>query len=261
MITSPDNATVKLARALLERKGRQQQGRFLAEGVRLVEDGLRAGSSPAFLFFAPQARENERAARLLAAAEAQGARLIEVSPAVFGTLSDTVTSQHVIGVFALPQRTAPADDRLLLVLDQLRDPGNLGTILRSAEAAGVGAVVLTPGSVDPWGPKVVRAGMGAHFRLPILEAGGWDELAGLLAGRPVWLAEAHAAVAYDRIDWTVPSALVVGGETTGLSAEAAAAATGRVAIPMAGAADSLNAAMAATVLLFEAARQRRAAGN
>jgi TrmH family RNA methyltransferase len=261
MITSPDNATVKQARALLERKGRQQQGRFLAEGVRLVEDALRAGTHPAVLFFAPPARENERAGRVLADAEQHGARLVAVSPAVFGTLSDTVTSQHVIGVFDIPQQPALRAAHLILVLDQLRDPGNLGTILRSAEAAAAGAVVLAPGSVDPWAPKVVRAGMGAHFRLPILAGRAWAEIAALLAGRPAWLAEAHAAAPYDRVDWTTPAGLIIGGETTGLSPEAATLATGRVAIPMAAPVDSLNAAMAATVILFEAARQRRASGD
>jgi TrmH family RNA methyltransferase len=261
MITSSENPTVKLARSLLERKGRQQQRRFLAEGVRLVEDGMRAGSGPALLFYTAHVREHDRAARVLAAAEKQGARLIELSPAVFDTLADTVTSQNVIGIFAIPQQPPPTVNSLLLVLDQMRDPGNLGAVLRSAEAAGCDAVVLMPGCVDRWGPMVVRGGWGAHFRLPVIEAGGWDEVAGLLAGRPVWLADADAALPYDRVDWTVPSALVVGGETTGLSPEAAAIATGRVAIPMAAPVDSLNAAMAATVLLFEAARQRRAVSN
>ncbi|OQA46149.1 MAG: 23S rRNA (uridine(2479)-2'-O)-methyltransferase [Chloroflexi bacterium ADurb.Bin325] len=260
MITSPDNPKVKLARALLERKGREQQGRCLAEGVRLIEDAVRAGLTPALLFYTAQALAQPRASQLIAAVERAGAAVVELGPAAFAALTDTVTSQGVVAVLPLPQHAAPPAPRLALVLDRLRDPGNLGTILRSAEAAGVDLVLLAPGCTDPWSPKVVRAGMGAHFRLPII-AGDWPTLARHIAGRPVWLAEAQAAVAYDRVDWTAPAALVVGGETAGLSAEAGRLATGRVAIPMAGPVDSLNAAMAATVILFEAARQRRAAGS
>lgn len=260
MLTSPDNPKVKLARALLERKGREQQGRCLAEGVRLIEDAVRAGLTPALLFYTAQATTQPRANQLIASVEQAGTPVMELAPAVFAALTDTVTSQGVIAVLPLPQLPPPAAPRLALVLDQVRDPGNMGTILRSAEAAGVDLVLLPPGCTDPWSPKVVRAGMGAHFRLPIL-AGDWPVLAHHLAGRPVWLAEAQGAVAYDRVDWTVPSVLVIGGETTGLSAEAGRLATGRVAIPMAGPVDSLNAAMAATVILFEAARQRRVAAR
>ncbi len=107
-----------------------------------------------------------------------------------------------------------------MLLDQLRDPGNLGTILRSAEAAGVEQVILAPGCVDPWNPKVVRSGMGAHFRLPLHAAPGWDDVRGALDGLPMWLAEAHGGEPYDRLDWTGPCALGIGGEAAGFSPEA-----------------------------------------
>jgi TrmH family RNA methyltransferase len=257
MITSPDNPRVKQARALLDRRAREEQGRCLVEGVRLVEEAMRAGITPALVFFSPQARETPRAAELLAAAEGAGAPLWELGPAVFGTLSDTVTSQGVIAVISIPHRVLTTDPGLILVLDQVRDPGNLGTILRSAAAAGTNLVLLAPGCVDPWNPKVLRSGMGAHFRLPVVAAPGWIAIGEQLADRAVWLADAHGTMAYDQVDWTIPSVLVVGGETTGLSHEAAGLGPGRATIPMAGGIESLNAAMAATVLLFEAARQRR----
>lgn len=206
MFTSPDNPKVKLARALLERRGRAQQGRCLAEGVRLIEDAVRAGLTPALLFFTAQATEQPRAGQLIAAMDQAGVPVMELSPAVFAALTDTVTSQGVVAVLPIPQLTPPAVPQLALVLDQVRDPGNMGTILRSAEAAGVDVVLLPPGCTDPWSPKVVRAGMGAHFRLPIV-AGGWTALARHMAGHPVWLAEAQGAVAYDCVDWTVPSSL------------------------------------------------------
>ena len=196
-------------------------------------------------------------ASLLEAARAEGAALLEVSPAVFGTLSDTVASQGVIAVASIRRVTLPPRAALILVLDKIRDPGNLGAILRSAEAAAVSLVVLAPGCVDPWNPKVVRSGMGAHFRLPLVPAPSWDAVAQHIGDRPVWLAAAHRALPYDRVDWTAECALIIGSEAAGLSAEAEALGTGHVTIPMAGPVESLNAAMATTVLLFEAARQRR----
>ncbi len=261
MITSPDNPKVKQARALLEPKGRREQGRCLIEGVRLIEEAMRAGHSPALVFFTGQARQNLRAAELLRAVELAGAPLDELSPPVFGTLSDTVVSQGVIAVLPMPQVMTPGAMGLVLVLDQIRDPGNLGTILRGSEAAGVSQVVLTPGCVDPWNPKVVRSGMGAHFRLPLIAADSWAAVADLVKGRSVWLADARGAMPYDEVDWTTPCALVIGGEAAGLSVEAQQLGTGSVMIPMAGPVESLNAAMAATILVFEAARQRRHARN
>ena len=204
---------------------------------------------------------------MCAAAGLAGAPAEELSPALFGTLSDTVASQGVIAVLPIPRVAQPPAIGFVLVLDQIRDPGNLGTILRGAEAAGVSQVVLTPGCVDPWNPKVVRSGMGAHFRLPLIAAGSWPAVAGLVEGRSVWLADARGATPYDVVDWTGPCALVIGVgdlEDAGLDrlhvvAEAQRLGTGRVMIPMAGPVESLNAAMAATVLVFEAARQRRCA--
>jgi RNA methyltransferase, TrmH family len=153
MITSPDNQNVKQARALLEPKGRREQGRSLVEGIRLIEEAMRAGTVPALLFFVEQARAHARSASLLVEAERQGAALLELSPKVFGTLTDTVTSQGLIAVVSIPRVPAPQVTSFILLLDQLRDPGNLGTILRSAEAAGVEQVVLGPGCVDPGTPK------------------------------------------------------------------------------------------------------------
>jgi TrmH family RNA methyltransferase len=177
---------------------------------------------------------------------------------VLASCADTKTPQGVLAV--VPFVRIPPRPGLILILDRLRDPGNLGTILRSAEAAGAGHVLLAPGTVDPYNPKVVRGAMGAHFRLPISSL-AWPAIAQQVSGRRVWQAEMTGSVAYDKVDWAHPSALIVGGETTGASRKAAELATGCVRIPMAGDAESLNAAMAATVLLFEAARQRRTHAN
>jgi TrmH family RNA methyltransferase len=254
MITSSQNERIKYVRSLARRRVRQREGRFVVEGTRIVEEVVRAGIRPALVLYT-EAWVASPAARLLLPplgfAE-EGAWL--VSEAVLGACADTRTPQGVLAVVPFVQvQPRPG---LILILDRLRDPGNLGTILRSAEAAGVGQVILAPGTVDAHNPKVVRGGMGAHLRLPVLSL-PWPAIAEQAKERAIWLADAAADVAYDTVDWTLPAALVVGGETTGTGEQACALATGRVSIPMAGGTESLNAAMAATVILFEAARQQR----
>jgi TrmH family RNA methyltransferase len=158
----------------------------------------------------------------------------------------------------------PSSPSLVLIVDRLRIPGNLGAILRTAAAAGVELVLLPPGNIDPFNPKVIRGGMGAHFCLPIVRA-GWDAIEKHLVGLDIWLASAGEGERYDQVDWSRPVAVIVGGEASGAgeSADALASfathpgdACGRVHIPMPGGMESLNAAVAAGVLLFEIARQR-----
>jgi TrmH family RNA methyltransferase len=168
-----------------------------------------------------------------------------------------MTPQGIAVVTPLPRLPLPAAPTLTLVLDQVRDPGNAGTLLRSAEAAGASLVLFTPNTVDPYNDKVVRAGMGAHFRLPLQAYSSWAEIDALLAPTPQrYLADAHAGLAYDQVDWRKPAALIISGETAGASPEARRTAQ-PIAIPMHSRVESLNAAVAGAVILFEAARQRR----
>jgi TrmH family RNA methyltransferase len=215
---------------------------------------VRAGIRPALVFYTQDWLSGPLAQPLtphLDLAE-DGAWL--VADAVMAACAATETPQGVLAV--VPFIHLAPRPGLILILDRLRDPGNLGTILRSAEAAGVGQVILTPDTVDLYNPKVVRGAMGAHFRLPV-DRSGWPAIRELTAGRAVWLADAQGGLAYDAIDWTAPSALIIGGEAAGAGKEAPSLAGGRVRIPMPGKAESLNAAMAATVILFEIARQHR----
>jgi TrmH family RNA methyltransferase len=254
MITSVHNERVKYIRSLARRRVRQREGRFVVEGTRLIDEMVGAGVRPALVFYTEAwaaTPDGQRLQSSLALAK-DGAWL--VSEAVLVICAGTETPQGVLAV--VPSVEVEPRPGLILILDQLRDPGNLGTILRSAEAAGVGQVLLAPGTVDCYNPKVVRSAMGAHFRLPVAGL-DWPTIAGRVTGRAVWIADAAGDVAYDEVDWRVPSALIVGGEAAGAGKRSAALATGRVCIPMAGQAESLNAAMAATVILFEAARQRR----
>jgi TrmH family RNA methyltransferase len=224
------------------------------EGTRLIEEVVRAGVEPALVLYTEAWATMPANQALLTILASAGESVWEVTDAVLTACADTEAPQGVLAV--VPVVDLEPRPGLILILDQVRDPGNLGTVLRSAEAAGVGQVILAPGTVDPYNPKVVRGAMGAHFRLAVASP-EWPEIGGRVAGRAVWLADAAGETAYDQVEWTTPSALIVGGEATGAGEEAAALATGRVSIPMASGAESLNAAMAATVILFEAARQWR----
>ena len=181
-----------------------------------------------------------------------------VHASIMKSLSDTVSPQGIVAVMAA-RAISPRGDSLLLVVDSVQDPGNLGTLLRSAEAAGVDRVLLGPGTVDAFSPKVVRAGAGAHFRLPI-DRLTWPEIGAALRGKRIRLAEEGSATAYYDADWRSPSALVVSNEGGGPSGEARRLASERIAVPMVGGTESLNVAVAASIILFEAARQRRTTG-
>jgi TrmH family RNA methyltransferase len=258
MITSTANDRVKYARSLRRRRQRGREGKFLIEGVRLLEEAMRAGCFPALLFFDAERVESERAQPLLDRLQGRGVPCLAVSDAVLDSLSETVSPQPIVAVVPQPQMESPTAPSLLLVLDGLRDPGNLGAVLRTAVAAGVDEVLLARGTVDPYNPKVVRAAMGAHFRLPLVYGLDWEAIGRRLGGLAVWLADAQGDRSYDAVDWRRPAALIVGGEAKGPGGEAVSLAGGRVRIPMCGDTESLNAAVATAVILFEAARQRRA---
>jgi TrmH family RNA methyltransferase len=254
-ITSLTNERVKYVRALLRRRTRHREGRFVVEGRRLVAEALQAGVQPVLTLYTPAWAEVQANHAQLQALQARSEAIWAVSDAVMAACADTVTPQGLLAVVPMPHLPSPTRQGLLLVLDQVRDPGNVGTILRAAEAADSEGVIVAPGTVDPYNPKVVRAGMGAHFRLPI-DRLAWRQIRRRVAGRPVWLADASGEVDYTAVDWRTPAALIIGGEATGASSQARHLSSQRVSIPMQGKAESLNTAMAATVFLFEAARQR-----
>lgn len=255
MLTSLTNPQVKGVKRLHRQKGRQQTRRFIVEGLRLVEEALRAGHVPALVFYTPRLKDSARGRDLLALARHASVQPTLVSEMVMRAMATTTTPQSVLAVVPIPTLPWPKRPSLLLILDRLRDPGNLGSALRSAEAAGVDGVLLSPGTVDAFNPKVVRGGMGAQFRLS-LRAASWPEIDQATQGLQAWLAEVRGGVPYYKVDWLSPSAIIIGGEAEGASAEAQSLAHARVSIPMPGQAESLNAAVTAGVILFEAIRQR-----
>jgi RNA methyltransferase, TrmH family len=252
MITSVSNAKVKLVCSLARRRARYTARQFVVEGVRGVQEAQGAGITPALVFYTAAAADAPHTAALLERMRATTSDVFEVSDAVMQAMSETDTPSGVLAVLPFPDLPL-VHPEFLLVLDNVRDPGNLGTILRSAWATGVEAVWLAPGTVDPFNGKVVRAAMGAHFRVPLRAMTSWDAIAGALSGwSRIYLADAAGDVDYGQADWTRPVALIVGGEAEGATPAARALATARVRIPMQGGVESLNAAMAATVLLFKA---------
>jgi TrmH family RNA methyltransferase len=254
VITSRHNPKVQQVRQLLSRRGASL---FVAEGVRLVEEALRAGWQAELALFSQSL--SPRGQALSEKIASQGCPVEELSTDLMEWVSDTETPQGILAVFQRRELPLPAALDFALVVDSVRDPGNLGTLLRSAAAVGVQAVLLAPGTSDAFSPKVLRAGMGAHFRLALREA-GWDEIEAILKRRSpplaVYLAEAGEGIPCWQADLRRPLALLAGGEAEGASKPGRRLADAAVTIPMPGGSESLNAGVAASILLYEIMRQR-----
>ena len=255
MITSPQNPKLKLVRALVGRpKERRDEGAFLAEGVRLIEEALDAVWPVRFVLYSKGL--SDRGQQLVERLEAAGVETDEVAGDLLQVVSETETSQGIIAVLSLTNLPIPESPNFILIPDQIRDPGNLGTLIRTAAAVGVHMVLLPPETTDAFAPKVVRAGMGAHFRLPI-QAMAWEGIVQVCkqANLQVFLADMAGQSFWDS-DFRRPLALIVGGEAEGASEPARELANEFVSIPMPGETESLNASVAGAVLMFEIVRQR-----
>lgn len=253
MISSLANPQLKHVRRLqTDRRFRYRERSFVTEGTRWLQEWL-GQSAPLQRVFYTSGWAAAPQHRTLLDAVAAPATL--VSDDVMAAMSDTETPSGVLVQAPMLDLQPPEQGSLYLLLDGVANPGNLGTMLRTSVAAGVDAVLLGPDCVDPYNPKVVRGGMGAHLRLPILQL-DWPAMAQVVAHTSVWLAEAGASTRYTDVDWTWPATLVVGNEARGPSAAARALVSDSIRIPMAAETESLNAAVAAAIILFEAARQR-----
>jgi TrmH family RNA methyltransferase len=258
-------------RRLLSRPSvRQSEGVFVAEGAKLIEVALQSGRTIESLYIAPEGRDNAAVARLVSQLEADGGRVFDLAPGVMDRVADTITPQPVCAVVAavdvtiaeiLARPGSTDTPRLWLVCVDVRDPGNLGAVLRIAAASGVSGVVACAGSVDPYNPKTVRASAGAVFHVPLVK--GSEPSAALAALREAgfWLLGTTVAGGADYLEANFDGdvALVLGNEASGLSHDLDMVLDGAVTIPMADGTESLNVAMTAAVLCFEAARRRRLA--
>ncbi|HLI16083.1 MAG TPA: RNA methyltransferase [Acidimicrobiales bacterium] len=254
----------RLRRLLRQRSYRRAERAFVAEGANLVGAALEAGAPVEAVYYAPEALDQPSAARLLAEARRSGVRCFGLARGVLERVADAVTPQPICAVVAaldVPlERLAPAD--VLLVCVGVRDPGNLGAIVRSADAAGCGGVVCCGEGADPYNPKAVRSSAGSIFHVPLVLAGEARAALGELAAAGFCRVATRPSGAPDYA--TAPLAgrvaLVLGSEAAGLPDELGDCFDAAVSIPMRGRAESLNVAMAATVLCFELARRERLAG-
>jgi TrmH family RNA methyltransferase len=234
----------------------------VAEGAELLRTALRAGREIESVYLAPEGADDPLTRETCDRALQTGARLFPLAAGVMERVADTVTPQPVLAVLPIVDQplllAAPQGASLVVVMVDVRDPGNAGTVLRTADAAGVTSVIFTGASVDPYNPKTVRASAGSLFHVPFFVAEDPLALATSLtgAGYRTLSSVVRDGTDYAGLDWTVPTALFLGNESAGLDPEVLAAMSGTVAIPMEGQAESLNVGVACAVLCFEALRQR-----
>ena len=255
MITSNHNPKIKLVRALLSRaKDRREAGAFVVEGVRLVEEAANSNWPMRFVLYDDSL--SERGMSKVESLKSQGVDVEEVSTSVMKAMSETENPQGILAILESTQLPITNSPSFILIPDQIRDPGNLGTLLRSAAATGEQAVIIPPETTDAFAPKVLRSGMGAHFKLPI-HSMSWDEIGQVIksASLQVLIADMDGQSCWE-VDLRQPVALVVGNEAEGASESARELANGKISIPMSGMMESLNAGVAGSVLMFEVVRQR-----
>lgn len=255
-ITSYSNPTVKALRSLREKKHRQRERRFLAEGLRLLTDARESGRVPDTLVMSEKREPHPLLDALESAVDDAGGDIIETTPDILSKITGKDNPQGVAGAFAewdtgldrLERDAAP----IWLVAQALRDPGNLGTMLRTGDAVGAGGLILIDDCADPFGVEAVRASMGAIFTQQLARA-RWDDFLRWLSGGSGQLVAASLrdAVPYRSAPYSAPCFVLVGNESQGLPQDYEDACDLRVTMPMRGRADSLNAAVAAAVLSYE----------
>jgi TrmH family RNA methyltransferase len=264
-IASHSNATIKRIRSLRDKKFRRLEGRFMAEGLRILTEARDAGTLPEILVFAEGAGSHPLVEAMISAVEADGGQVIETSRDILHKLTEKDNPQAVVGVYRQNPTLLASLDRhaapIWVVCQSLKDPGNLGTILRTCDAVGAGGVILLDASCDPYSVESVRASMGALFTQTIVQSDGpgffrWlRQGPGMLVG-----ASLNTDHDYQAVTYSAPTFVFMGNEQSGLPPEYEAACDALVKLPMRGRADSLNVAVATAVLLYEVLNQQRRAG-
>ncbi|HEX7886791.1 MAG TPA: RNA methyltransferase [Phenylobacterium sp.] len=256
-ISSLQNPTVKAVRALHMRKERDETGLFVAEGLKNVIEGVDTGHAPRILMHGPDAASHPMMRKAVQATQAAGGEVIEVTHDILAKVSRRENPQAVVGVFAQAfqglDKVVPGPAGCVVALHRVRDPGNLGTIVRTADSAGCGAVVLVGECCDPYSVEAVRATMGSIFAVPLVKAteaefaawrGGWT---GSVVGTLLTAAVTHSEAAYAK-----PTVVLMGNEQQGLTPDMAALCDVNVKIPMRGRADSLNLSVATGIMIYAA---------
>jgi len=254
-VTSFSNNTVKLLRSLRDKKARRSEGLFLAEGLRILTEARDSGRLPEIVAFSAEGARHPLAAEIIAATEAAGGDAVETTPDILTKMSGKDNPQMLLGAYRQPATSLEAVDRskapLWIVAQALRDPGNIGTILRTGDAAGAGGLILIDDSADPFSVEAVRASMGALFTQDIATA-RWEEFLPWLRSGEGQLVGTSLKATHDYLEaeYRQPTFLLIGNEQQGLPSDYEAECDLLVKIPMAGRADSLNAAMATAVMAF-----------
>ena len=254
-VTAFSNSTVKLLRSLRDKKARKAEGLFLAEGLRILTEARDSGMLPEIVAFSAEGARHPLAAEIIAATEAAGGDAIETTPDILSKMSGKDNPQMLLGAYRQPPAELAEIDRakapLWIVAQALRDPGNIGTILRTGDAVGAGGLILIDDCADAFSVEAVRASMGALFTQQIATA-RWPEFIDWLRGGDGQLVGTSLKATHDYLEaeYRQPSFLLIGNEQQGLPADYEAECDLLVKIPMAGRADSLNAAMATAVMAF-----------
>ena len=260
-ITAYSNPLIKRIRSLREKRHRREEGLFLAEGLCILTEAREAGRIPHYLFFARDSAAHPLVLALVDAVEAAGGEAIETVPDILSKLSGKDNPQAVVGVFAEFAHALDTLDRgaagIWLVAERLRDPGNLGTILRTGDAVGAGGLILIGECVDPFSVEAVRASMGALFTVPVVQC-EWSAFLPWLRSGPGQLVglSLDTSVDYRSAQYQAPTFLLTGNEAQGMPDAYAAQCDLLVKIPMLGKADSLNAAVATAVMAYEVLGQQ-----
>jgi RNA methyltransferase, TrmH family len=254
-VTAFSNSTVKLLRSLRDKKARRAEGLFLAEGLRILAEARDSGRLPEIVAFSAEGAKHPLAAEIIAAVEAAGGDAIETTPDILSKMSGKDNPQMLLGAYRQPDTALERIDRakapLWIVAQALRDPGNIGTILRTGDAVGAGGLFLIDDCADPFSVEAVRASMGALFTQEIAAARWPDFIAWLRSGEGQLVGTSLKATEdYLEAEYRQPCFLLIGNEQQGLPADYEAECDLLVKIPMVGRADSLNAAMAAAVMAF-----------
>src|SRR3546814_5064740 len=261
-ILSHGNALIKRIRSLRDKKHRREEGLFLAEGLRILTEAAETGRLPRYLVHAADARTHPLVRRVTDATEAAGGEVIETSRDILHKLSGKDNPQSVLGVYDIQTSSLADVDRasapIWFVAQSMRDPDNLGTLLRTGDAVGAGGVILVDDCCDPFSVEAVRASMGALFTQQVVQASWSDFIAWLRTGEAMLIGTSLATdLDYQQPRYTAPAFILIGNEQAGLPADYEADCDLLVKIPMLGKADSLNAAVASAVMAYEVLNQLR----
>lgn len=264
IITSPQNKFIKLAVALKQKKYREELNLFVVEGVRLVEEAVQATWLIDTCIYTAEALEHERVQKIISTLQAKECHIIQVPRAIYDKITDTQEPQGIMAIvkkctYGLEDLLKKDATPFIMVLDELQDPGNMGTIIRTAVAAGCTGVILTKGCTDIFASKAVRGSMGSVFHVPIVSGLTTDEVISFLKKQDIeiFATALESSDIYFKVDFTKALAIVFGNEGNGVNKQFLTQAQQRLYIPLIGPVESLNVAASAAVILYEVVRQRQ----